>query len=70
MNRKMDNPYSPGVRRRGQSPPVKNAFQRELEAKMRDRHSRGLSTGISDEELSSEDGMFLSFFNRVSINSK
>ena len=52
----MDNPYSPAVGKRGQSPPIKNSFQRELEAKMRDRHARGLSTGISDDELDSEDG--------------
>ena len=59
----MDNPYSPAPRRRGEPPPAKNTFQQELEAKMRDRRSRGLTADIteseqdSDEGLESDDGM-------------
>ncbi len=54
----------PAPRRRGQSPSTKNSFQRELDATMRDRKSRGLVANIpdsdqdSDEGLESDDGQF------------
>ena len=43
-------------RQRSSSPPVKNNFQRELDQKMRDRRSKGLTSQLSDDELDSDNG--------------
>ena len=51
-------------RSRSKSPPVKNSFQRELQAKMYERKHRGLSADLSDsahgsdDELGSDNGQF------------
>ena len=42
-------------RTRSKSPPVKNSFQRELEAKMKERKQRGLSADLSDSAHGSDD---------------
>lgn len=51
----MDNPYAPpAARRRNDSPPAKNSFQRELNRKLQDRKSKGLVTSVDDDDSGAE----------------
>ena len=62
----MDNPYSPeNIKKRSKNKPAKSYFQRELEAKMKERKQRGLATEVTSEssalgsdgdEIGSDDG--------------
>merc|ERR1712105_280475 len=62
----MDDYDSPFGRRRATSPVPKSSFQRELEAKMRDRQRKGLAADVtpndsahgSEDELGSDDGKY------------
>ena len=62
----MENPYAPPRRARNDAPPPRTLFQRELDAKMRDRRARGLAAEItpdpsmhdSEDELGSDDGRY------------
>ena len=46
----MDNPYSPeNIKQRGTNRPSKSHFQRELEAKMKERKQRGLAADVTSE---------------------
>ena len=62
----MDNPYSPeNIKKHGKDRPSKSHFQRELEAKMKERKQKGLATDVTSEssalgsdgdEIPSDDG--------------
>lgn len=49
----MNNPF---IKKRGDSPPPKTSFQRELDQTMRERGKRGLAADVSPQD-SDDDGI-------------